>query len=531
MNLRTRWTPGVALASLLLASAPAMPVDAEERGSDAAFESALSGWDLAEARRLAEVAPTPAATRLRLGLVAVYEADYAAAEAILTTVLADPDLGAADRNDAEHHLALARGAQRALGEAITVRSEDGSVEAVFAHRKDVLLAPYLFEAMAAARRELDPMIGVTPDHRIRFEFLDNPAKLAMVTPLSVENIRTTGTVGVTKYRRVMMITPRVMLHGYGWLDTAVHEYVHYLLTMRTHNQAPVWMQEGLAKLLETRWRRNAPPPLDPGVAHRLHSAIVRDELVELEQMYPSVAMLPSAELASLAYAEVETMLGLLHERRGSAGLSRMLDVVDQGRAAEVAIAEAWGASFDDFMTAWKRTTRARTRQAEGGELRSPKFADEAGSTGPAPLGDVFSHLGGGRARQFARLGALLEARDHPEAAVLEYEKARKADARAHGDPALCRRLGRIYVDLGDHEAAVPVLEIAAQSEPEDANLAADQGRALLMTGKRSEAKAALARAIRINPFIPALHCDLAELAEDEPTRERERLACDDAPGP
>ena len=24
-----------------------------------------------------------------------------------------------------------------------------------------------------------------------------------------------------------------MVHGYGWLDTAVHEYVHYLLTLRT----------------------------------------------------------------------------------------------------------------------------------------------------------------------------------------------------------------------------------------------------------------------------------------------------------
>ena len=52
----------------------------------------------------------------------------------------------------------------------------------------------------------------------------------------------------------MMITPRVMVYGYGWLDTAVHEYVHYLLTIRTKNAAPVWMQEGLAKLMETRWR-------------------------------------------------------------------------------------------------------------------------------------------------------------------------------------------------------------------------------------------------------------------------------------
>ena len=36
----------------------------------------------------------------------------------------------------------------------------------------------------------------------------------------------------TKYRRIMMVSPRVMLYGYGWIDTAVHEYVHYVVTLR-----------------------------------------------------------------------------------------------------------------------------------------------------------------------------------------------------------------------------------------------------------------------------------------------------------
>jgi Flp pilus assembly protein TadD len=72
---------------------------------------------------------------------------------------------------------------------------------------------------------------------------------------------------------------------------------------------------------------------------------------------------------------------------------------------------------------------------------------------------------------------------------------------------------------------VPVLEIAAQTDPEDANLAADQGRALLRTGDRAAASAALSRAVRVNPFIPTIHCDLAELSSDSARKAAEDALC------
>jgi tetratricopeptide (TPR) repeat protein len=489
-------------------------------------EDALSRWDVAAANAALARAPEGAERDVKRGIVAVYEARYAEAEEILAGVLASGALprGGSAEDEARHYLVLARGSQRALGNATTVLSPDGTVVAVFADAKDAILAPYLFEAMAAARDALADELGLRPSDPVRFEFFDDPLKLAMVTPLTVENIRTTGTVGVTKYRRIMMITPRVMLHGYGWLDTAVHEYVHYLLTIRTGNRAPVWLQEGLAKLLETRWRRADPEPLDSAVAHRLHRAIVADDLVTLDEMYPSVAMLPSAEKAALAYAEVETMLGLVRERKGAAGIETLLDRVAAGTDAREALALAWGADFEDFMAEWKKVTRARTARAEDGELDRPVFKDD--ETAPAErLEDVFSHLGGGRARQHARLGSLLHARGHDRAAAMQYEKARKADARARRDTTLARRLGMLLVELGDHAEAVPLLELAARASPEDANLAAAQGRALLRSGERAAAGAALARAVRVNPFIPTLHCDLSEIADDEATRDREAALC------
>lgn len=508
------------------------------------FLASIDAWDLAGAERRRATLISPRERELATGILAVYTARYTEAESILAGLVAtsarasgseasaanDPILGRAG-----YYLDIARGAQLALGEALTLRSDDGRIEAVFADPRDAILAPYLFDAMAAAYTTLGDDIGVYPDHPIRFEFYDEPGKLALVTPLTLDNIYTTGTVGICKYRRIMMITPRVMIYGYSWLDTAVHEYVHYLLTIRTKNAAPVWMQEGFAKLMEARWREPGPKPLAPAIRKLLHDALKADELVTLEQMHPSVAMLPSQELAALAYAEAETMIGLLEEQRGSAGLAAMLDDVGGGVDAKQAFADAWGDSFAAFFEVWKRTMRTRTAAkptaAAAGSVSPIAFRgedDDQAQDDPSLNGDVFSHLGGGRARKHARLGVLLTLRNHPQAAVLEYEKARAVDRSVRNDPQLARRLGELYLELDRPADALPLLILAGADQPGSANLAAAEARARRLTGDHEGAAKALDRAIAQNPFIPGIHCDLAELAADAGDRARaaaERELC------
>ena len=493
------------------------------------FMASLDAWKLDVAASRRDRLINPRERELATGLIAIYEARYPEAEAVLAGLVASTSNPEQDpvAARAAYYLDVARGAQLALGDATTLRSDDGRFEAVFADPRDELLAPYLFDAMATAYEVLGQDIGVEPDHPIRFEIYDDPGKLALVTPLTLDNIYTTGTVGICKYRRIMMISPRVMLYGYGWLDTAVHEYIHYLVTLRTNNNAPVWMQEGLAKLMEARWRserRRAADSLSPTVRALLHDALERDELVTLEQMHPSVAMLPSQELAALAYAEAETMLGLLEEERGTSGLAGMLDDVAGGVDAKQAFATAWGSDFDSFFSEWKATMSARTGGASQGRgLPNMRFRapDADAGSDPSLQGDVFSHLAGGRARKHARLGVLLTLRGHPEAAVLEYEKARDVDPAVREDPKLARRLGDLYLELDRAEDALPLLILAGEDDPDNPNIAAAEGRARLLGGDLEGADAALGRALRQNPFVPALHCDLAVLYEargDDPER-------------
>lgn len=503
------------------------------------FMATVDGWDLDAAAGARDDIANARERELATGILAIYAADYPKAESTLAGVLAGSGggSGAADTPTdiigmrAAYYLDVARGAQLALGDAKPIRSDDGRFEAVFADPRDELLAPYLFEAMSAAYDELGEDVGVRPQHPIRFEFYDEPGKLALVTPLTLDNIYTTGTVGICKYRRIMMITPRVMVYGYGWLDTAVHEYVHYLVTMRTHNNAPVWMQEGLAKLMEIRWRTpeaEAGQQLDAHSRKLLHDALATNQLVTLEQMHPSVAMLPSQELAALAYAEAETMLGLLEEQRGQAGLSGMLDDVAGGVDAKQAFANAWGDEFEAFFEVWQQTMRKRTADpGDGGSGPNIAFRDGEADPNDDPSlhGDVFSHLGGGRARKHARLGVLLTLRGHEQAAVLEYEKARAVDPEVRDDPQLGRRLGELYLKLGRAAEALPLLILAAEQDPNNANLAASEARARRLSGDLDGARLALDRAIRQNPFIPGIHCDLAALAQDPLVAARERGLC------
>ncbi|MDC0719798.1 peptidase MA family metallohydrolase [Nannocystis bainbridge] len=514
-------------APLALGSAEAW-ADLAER-----FDGAINAWDLTDAAEAVAAMPSGSARDVKAGVLAFHRAAYPESESLLAGAVASGQLPPAGalREEAQHYLDLARGAQRALGPATRLVSPDGQVEVVFANAKDELIAPYLFAAMAEARQAFAADLGIEPDHPVRFEILDDAVKLALVSPLTRENVYTTGTVGITKYRRIVMVSPRVMLYGYGWIDTAVHEYVHYLVTLKTRNRAPVWLQEGLAKLLETRWRSPEPLPLEPPARKLLAKALAADDLVTFAEMYPSLAMLPSQERAALAYAQVQTMLGVLREERGGAGIDELLRRVAAGEDAEAALATAWGDTFARFDAHWRELMKKRTAGKPGGALRKLQFlapeqqaAAEAGED-LSLLGDVFSHLGGGAARQHARLGVLLTLRGHLGAAAKQYEKARAADARVRDDAKLARRLGELYLQLGKAARAVPLLRRAGEDDPEQPNLAAAEGRALRLVGDLAGARLALARALRVNPFIPALHCDLAQVATDPAEQAREQGLC------
>jgi hypothetical protein len=129
---------------------------------------------------------------------------------------------------------------------------------------------------------------------LRIDLVRDLFSLSAVSGLPVAAAETTGTVAVARWGRVTMITPRATSLGYPWEDTLAHEITHLALSRATRDNAPLWLQEGIAKREETRWRPER--PFDDAYDH---DHVARTALAagrcRRRQARPPIAMLPTPE--------------------------------------------------------------------------------------------------------------------------------------------------------------------------------------------------------------------------------------------
>ncbi len=459
------------LAILVLAVLPALAsAETLERALDRAM-SALQENDLEKAGAVIEPAleraPEVPAVMAAAGILRFYEQRYRESVELLEKSGARGDTGAAEiLTLARSARDVTQGYERKEGEHFVVSYPKG---------KDEVLVPYVLETLEAQRRILEKDLGDAPPGKVTIEFLDDTRSLARMTrgALTEEEIKTSGTIAICKFNKLMVVSPKALLTGYEWLDTAAHEYVHYVLTRRTHDNAPIWLQEGIAKYEEARWRGSTSAEISPFAAALLRDAVRRNKLITFKEMYPSMAKLPSQEATALAFAEVAAAVEYIQKRGGAAGMKTVLDQVAAGKSAEEAVASAFGEPFQKFMEGWKRYLATRPLPVGGDRaLRQLRFK------GDAKHGGAYSEwmeVPDEKARGFARLGEIMREHGKWEAARVEYAKA-------------VERVGLRIAVLADKYAL-----------------------AAMMAGHENDAEAALGEAASANPHYAALHVHLARL--------------------
>ena len=434
------------------------------------------------------------AVRIAAGALAFMEHRYDEAVALLES--AGPE-------GAGTYLTLARATREVTKDDAVAEGE----HFVVAHPKgkDEVLVPYLLEALEAQRAALEKDLGWAPSRKVRVEILNGVRELARLSTLTEQEIRTSGTIAICKFDKLMIVSPKALLQGYDWLDTAAHEYTHYVVTRRTRNETPIWLHEGLAKWSESRWRGEGGESFSPFSAALLRDALARNDLVTFAQMHPSMAKLPSQERAALAFAEVTLAVEYLVKKGGAPLVNRVLDLVAAGRGAEAAVAEALGVPFERFLADWKRYLAARPLP-KGGEhvLAMLRFKDD-----PRKAGDwaEWAEIQDPRARGFARLGELFRERGKWTAARIEYGKAvRKVGLRI----AILADQYAIAAMMSDAPAeAERVLSEALVWNPDHAALHVHLSRVLVARKEYAAARTHLVLANRQDPFDPEIHAGLA----------------------
>ncbi|MCC6555358.1 MAG: hypothetical protein IT372_20545 [Polyangiaceae bacterium] len=436
-RLRRAWAPAV-LAAIASASAPASgritigDLSRAGRARDAILEI-----ELPAARAILDGAdPADIALAIERARLAIYDADCDGAAAILSR----PDLAATPEGASLGE--IARGCARGTAATEIVEDEARGVWVRLQDDEDRALVPVLAEVAAKVREVLAKDLGVELPRPLRIDLVRDQFTLAALTGLPEEAAQTTGTVAVAKWGRVTMISPRATLQGYGWLDTLAHEMTHLALSRGTRDRAPLWLQEGVAKREEVRWRAPDPhddvPPVDAIAALGLEKGLGRP----LDKLGPSIAMLPTAEEASVAFAEVASFIRYWAKENGDDALPRLLvrlksatDQDDIGRA----IADVSGADLAGWDKRWRAYLTSAPREV------SPELA---------PGGDLPHRRDIARR---VRLGQLLDERGHHAAAASQHARAQ---ALAPREPSVRCYLAAALLASGERGSAAPLVEKA-----------------------------------------------------------------------
>jgi hypothetical protein len=395
-------------------------------------------------------------------------------------VLARPDLA---ESDASASLAaVARGCERSMAGAI-VKEQDG-VWLRFQDDADEVLAPFLVEVAGKAREVFQRDLGVTMPSPIRVEIVRDQMGLSALTGLPLSAARTTGTIGIAKWGRVVIVSPRGAPQGYAFMDTLAHELTHLALTRGSGDRAPLWLQEGVARLEESKWRAPLPfddlPPADDVALFGVRGKIGPD----IDKIGPSIALLPSSEQAMVTYAKVQSFMKYYGAHAGDGAMPKLLsafkDAKDPDQLDKV-IEDVTGTPLSTWNEQWLAELAVHGKE----------LPEDLKPNAPPPkdLKEV---------RKRVRLGQLMLARKHGQAAVTELAKGHEKLPRQ----ALVRGLyARALVAVGKEAEAKALVEKASDVPASDPTWWSMRGR--LGVGDANEAART---AVSLAPYDPPVAC-------------------------
>ncbi len=419
--------------------------------------------------------------------LAIYEGECDAAVAAIAAI------DRTKNNEAATLFEIATGCARVTAANVVYLDEAQGVEIRFQDEFDLPIAPLLVETIAAARASIARDLGVTWPNPTRIALVRDHLSLSAMTGLPYESARTTGTIAVAKWGRVTMLSPRATRNGFGWRDTLAHELTHLAITRATTDRAPLWLQEGVAKREETRWRAAGPfddrPSPDAVSARGIELGLA----LPLDKLGPSIAMLPSADAALVAYAEVASFVRYFASVSGDGAFARLFASLRSGRNIEQALVETSGADLAEWNKRWRAWLAGQHHKALPlgfglGEKKIPNARDT---------------------RERMRLAELLFGRSHATAALRELDKI--SGEMAAADPSYRYLKGRVLDALGRRAEAEPLMQDAASVSSSQAAWWALRAKWHRAAGFYEEAAQSLDEALGIDPLSEEVACDEATL--------------------
>ncbi len=498
MTRQRQMTFGIVLATALCASVLGpRPVRAQgEPARDDLLGHATRASELTIAMEydkaraeLAKADPDKTAVVLAKARLAIYEEECDLAVALL---------GRGDAAQTEEGRALAdiaRGCARVTAATVVEKDDANGVVLRFHDDADRALAPMLTETVTKARAALARDLGVEFRAPIRITVVRDLLSLSAMTGLPYKAAQTTGTVAVAKWGRVTLLSPRASTHGYPFRDTLTHELTHLAISMQSREKAPLWLHEGVARRQESRWREPGPfddrPPAESVVLRGMELKLD----LPLDRLGPSIAMLPSADAAMVAFAEVTSFVKYFVESSGNEALPKLLVALRTAKSVDEALESVSGEKLAGWDVKWRAQLQKRAKE--------PLSALYGLGASPPGMGD---------SRERARLAELLLGRSHPAEAAVELDKIPET---LLADPSLRYLRARVLEADGKPKDAEGVVEDPKAWVTSYGPCWAVRGRLARLRGDAATADASFAEARAHDPLAVESACESLTPSEGE----------------
>ena len=477
------------------------------------IEQAINDWDIAGAKKalaaLEQVAP-PDVEPLQYykGRIAFEEGRYEEAVSALTAA------GIPDKPGS--YLRLAKDTRKVMEHHRRAESEHFIF--FYPEGKDEVLAPYALETLEAIRTALGTDLGYQPPGKTRVEVVNDARELAKVSTLTYQQISTTGTIAICKFSKLIITSPKAVVRGYDWQDTLAHEFTHLVVTQESRNTVPIWLHEGIAKYLESRWRGGPGLSISPSTLALLGERVKKGKLISFEKMHPSIALLPSAEDAATAFAEVFFAVDLIYREQGAAGLRAIIDKLARGAEEKAALEAATERPFGAFEKAWMAHMKKQPFPKEFIPLsdqkvvlkeQAPAGNKDKGRKGKEINFSDFAEVEEVGARKMAHLGELMRERGHALAAADEYGKARSLVGDKY--ESVSNKYALALLELHRVDEAEQVLQAALRLHPGSPATNVHLGRIFLFKKQFDRARVAYRSALASDPFDEEIHLSLVRI--------------------
>jgi hypothetical protein len=216
--------------------------------------------------------------------------------------------------------------------------------------------------------------------------------------------------------------------------------------------------------------------------------------LQLDKLGPSIAMLPSADAAMVAFAEVTSFIKYFVETSPEGALPKLLVALRTAKTADDALKQVSGETLAQWDVKWRAQLLKRPK-----EPLSPLFG-----LGAAPPGM-------GDSRERARLAELLVGRSHAPEALMELEKVPESML---ADPSLRYLRARSLEGAGDVKAAEALVADPKAWLTSYGPCWAIRGRLAKSRGDAPLADISFAEAVAHDPFSVESACQA--LAPDAP---------------